>query len=230
MSDVVQVGNTVYVASSTILDMFDTSTSRWLTAVPFSNPITKIVTDGTSIFIAVETEGIYELDLTGSTINQWTTNNGLLTNDIAHIAVSSNNIAVVHEQGSVSIINSSSNSVFKSMDSTNGLDTSNLGTIALWNDIAHIATEDSGVLRYDINNDSFLSPWISTGVNGVSYAPIAVLGDVVHLGLPGYGVARKDMSTGEILNPLTQRRGAPRVLRSFLRLMYTLWKALVQRF
>ena len=72
MSDVVQVGNTVYVASSTILDMFDTSTSRWLTAVPFSNPITKIVTDGTSIFIAVETEGIYELDLTGSTINQWT--------------------------------------------------------------------------------------------------------------------------------------------------------------
>ena len=29
MADVVQVGNTVYVASSTILDMFDTSTSRW---------------------------------------------------------------------------------------------------------------------------------------------------------------------------------------------------------
>ena len=207
MLDVVQVGNTVYVASSTILDMFDTSTSRWFAAVPFSNQITKIVSDGNSIFIAVETEGIYELDLTGSTINQWTTSDGLLTNDIAHIAVSSDNIAIVHEQGSVSIINSSSNSVFKTMDSSSGLDTSNLGTIALWNDIAHIATEDSGVLRYDINNDSFLSPWISTGVNGVSYAPIAVLGDVVHLGLPGYGVARKDMSTGDILDPLTQRRG-----------------------
>ena len=92
------------------------------------------------------------------------------------------------------------------MDSTNGLDTSNLGTIALWNDIAHIATEDSGVLS--MTSTMILSyPWISTGVNGVSYAPIAVLGDVVHLGLPGYGVARKDMSTGEILNPLTQRRG-----------------------
>ena len=207
MNDVVEVGNIVYVASNSVLDMFDTSTSRWLTPISFSNALTGITTDGNSIFLASESDGLYELDLNGTEINHWTISDGLPSNDVAHMAVSSDSIVVIHEQGSMSIINSTTNLLTNSYDTTNGLDTSNLGAVAIWNNVAHVATEDEGVLRYDISNDTFLSSWGSTGVNGVSYAPIAVLGDTIHLGLPGYGVARKDMSTGEILNPLTQRRG-----------------------
>ena len=90
-----------------------------------------------------------------------------------------------------------------SYDTTNGLPTSFVGDVALVDTMAYMATEDKGVLRYDITNDSWLEPWGSTGINGVEFAAVAMVGDVLHLGLQGFGVVRKDLSTNEILSPIT---------------------------
>ena len=68
---------------------------------------------------------------------------------------------------------------------TNGLPTSFVGDVALLDGMAYMATEDKGVLRYDIANDTWLEPWGSTGINGVNNAPVAMVGDILHLGLQG---------------------------------------------
>lgn len=78
-----------------------------------------------------------------------------------------------------------------SYDTTNGLPTSFVGDVALFGDNAYMATENKGLLRYDIANDTWLEPWGSTGINGVNNAPVAMVGDILHLGLQGYGVVRK---------------------------------------
>jgi hypothetical protein len=72
-----------------------------------------------------------------------------------------------------------------------------------------LATDGEGVLRYDLSNGTWLTPWISTGVNGADNVPVAVAGDILYFGIPGYGVARKDLSTGELMTPLTELSNTP---------------------
>ena len=73
----------------------------------------------------------------------------------------------------------------------------------IYGDIAY-ATIAIGLARYDLTNDSFLTPWGSTGINTASDVPLAVFDNILHMGLPGYGVVRKDLLSGEILFPLTE--------------------------
>ena len=72
--------------------------------------------------------------------------------------------------------------------------------LALFGNAVYLATNNDGVLRYDLN-DSWLTPWISTGVNNADNVPVAVTGDILYFGIPGYGVARKDLATGELMTP-----------------------------
>ena len=83
-------------------------------------------------------------------------------------------------------------------DASNQLTSSGLTDVAIYGDIAYIATIDIGLARYDLTNDSFLTPWGSTGINTASDVPLAVFDDILHMGLPGYGVVRKDLLSGEI--------------------------------
>jgi len=86
------------------------------------------------------------------------------------------------------------------------LPNTDVGDVALHNGIAYVATDDEGVLRYDIANGTWLAPWISTGVNGVNFAPVATIGNELFLGLPGFGVVCKDLFIGELLTPVTASR------------------------
>ena len=81
--------------------------------------------------------------------------------------------------------------------------------LALFSNTVHLATDGEGVLRYDLSNGTWLTPWISTGVNGADNVPVAVTGDILYFGIPGYGVARKDLSTGELMIPLTELSNTP---------------------
>ena len=92
------------------------------------------------------------------------------------------------------------------MKQTTDLDSDSPTGVAIHNGVAYIGTQENGLNRYIIANDTFLGSWVSTGINDVDFAPMAILGtnpQILHMGLPGYGVARKDMSSGEILIPLT---------------------------
>ena len=84
------------------------------------------------------------------------------------------------------------------------LDTGSVTDAAIHANVAYVGTQNDGLLRYDIANDTWLTPWISTGINGANDVPVAVVGDILYFGIPGYGVARKDLSTNEILLPLTE--------------------------
>ena len=44
-------------------------------------------------------------------------------------------------------------------DASNQLTSSGLTDVAIYGDIAYIATIDIGLARYDLTNDSFLTPW-----------------------------------------------------------------------
>ena len=49
---------------------------------------------------------------------------------------------------------------------------------AIHANVAYVGTQNDGLLRYDIANDTWLTPWISTGINGANDVPVAVVGDV----------------------------------------------------
>ena len=160
--------------------------------------------EGSTLFVAAEfPTSIMELDTTGTVLSTYTSAGCYPTSaTISGMDVSADHLVASFDTGVVASFDRSTGAC-TSYDTTNGLPTAFVGDVALWGDVAYIATENKGVLRYEIVNDTWLEPWGSTGINGVNNAPVAMVGDILHLGLQGYGVVRKDLSTGEILSPLT---------------------------
>jgi len=126
--------------------------------------------------------------------------------------MSGNEVTVVQSDGSTVVILNQFYGEFAAVNLTGAqplvfesltLSTGSVSDAAIHNEVAYVGTQNDGLLRYDIANDAWLTPWISTGINGANDVPVAVVGDVLYFGIPGYGVARKDLSTNEILLPLT---------------------------
>ena len=128
---------------------------------------------------------------------------GLDEDEVISIAVSTNDLIALSSQA-ISKIDLSGISPIEVFD----IPSIGLNDLAIYGGIAYIATDDIGLARFDLTNDSFLAPWGSTGVNNADNVPLALQGDTLHLGLPGYGVVRKDLSTGEILTPFTESGSA----------------------
>ena len=213
MTALVEVDSILYVGTgdnSMQLLRYDIGDATWMTPWSLSDNVVDLVAatnpqQGTSsLFVAMEgSPTVEELDGNGNTIQTYDGTSGCYPSsaDILGIAVNDDNVVMSLETG-VFVHFDRANAGCTAYDSTNGLPTSFVGDVALFDDIAYMATEDKGLLRYDITNDTWLEPWGSTGINGVNNAPVAMVGDILHLGLQGFGVVRKDLSTGEILSPL----------------------------
>ena len=214
MTALVEVDNVLYIGSgdnSMLVLRYDISSSVWLSPWNVNDNVVEMTAapaaqqGATSLFIAMEGSPIVEeMDTSGTIVQTYDGTSGCYPNsaNIISMVADANSVVMSLDSG-VFVHFDRANGGCTSYDSTNGLPTSFLGDVAVFGDTAYQATEDKGLLRYDITNDTWLEPWGSTGINGVNYAPVAMVGDVLHLGLQGYGVARKDISTGEILAPLT---------------------------
>ena len=205
---VVELNGILYIGSGdgSGISRYNVNSAVWLS--PWSvggDNVVKLATDGTSLFVALENSPVVEkFDVSTGMSTRYDGTNGCYpaSSKIQSIAVDAQHLALSIDTGTFAVFDLLSSSC-TSYDTTNGLPTSLLGDVALWGGMAFVATENRGVLRYDIANDTWLEAWGSTGINGVNEAPVAVVGNILYLGLPGYGVARKDLSTGEILSPLT---------------------------
>ena len=208
MTSLLELGGILYVggADGTSISRYDINNAVWLS--PWSaggEDVIELATDGTDLFAARQpTPVIMQFNTATGSATTWDGTNGCYPSsaNIVSMVTDGNQLALTLDSGTFAIFDMTSGSC-TSYDSTNGLPTSFLGDVVLFGSMAYIATENKGVLRYDITNNTWLEPWGSTGINGVSNAPVAMVGDILHLGLEGYGVARKDLSTGEILAPLT---------------------------
>ncbi|MGB1587507.1 MAG: hypothetical protein ACPHJD_01685 [Poseidonia sp.] len=207
MTGVVELNGVLYIGSAdgTGISRYDINNAVWLTPWSLNGDAWKLTTDGTDVFVARSTPtAVEQINPSTGTMTAWDGTNGCYPSsaEILSVAVDSGSVVVSLDSGTFAHFDRSTGAC-TSYDTTNGLPTSFLGDVALYGSTAYVATENRGVLRYDITNDTWLEPWGSTGINGVNNAPVAMVASILHLGLEGYGVARKDMSTGEILSPLT---------------------------
>lgn len=208
MIDSTELDGVLFVATDDqYLNRFDTQASRWIEPVFIGADITRLSNDGTHVYIAAQ-NGAHQMHNNGTVLQTWDTSNTLL---------SSNDVTVVQSDGSTVIVLNEFYSEFLAINLTGAqpvvfesivLDTGSVTDAAIHANIAYVGTQNDGLLRYDIVNDVWLTPWISTGVNGANEVPVAVVGDILYFGIPGYGVARKDLSTNEILLPLTESGNA----------------------
>ena len=204
MQDATELNGVVFVAAEDYMNRFDTQASRWLQPVYLGTIVNHLMNDGSHVFIASES-GLHQMHNNGTLLQTWDSSNSDL-NDDNIIRVDSDGSTVVGITGQGQMIR---------IDLTGALtpaapvyDTAAVD-LALFSNTVHLATDTSGVLRYDLANDSWLTPWISTGVNDANNVPVAVTGDILYFGIPGYGVARKDLSTGELMTPLTELSNNP---------------------
>ena len=192
------------------INRFDTGNTLWLAPWPLAGDVLAMGSDGTDLFLGTSNSTVVQHSSSGTVLNQWNGQGCWATgSDFLSIDINANSIVVSLENGGFASIDRST-ATCVGYDSTNWDSSSILGDVVLNGGKAYVATEDKGILRYDIANDSWLEPWGSTGINGVDYAGVAMVGNILHLGLQGYGVVRKDISTGEILSPfLASGRNAP---------------------
>jgi len=215
MQEVLELGGVVYIGTSdgTGVMRYDVANAVWQT--PWSlngQEVLELATDGTDLFVGTDN---------GFSVEQWSTSGALLGTingqncsntfnaDIVSMAVDAASVFISLSTGTVVHVDRTTGTC--SVTANGDLPTQDLGDVALHNGIGYVASQDEGVLRYDIANGTWMTPWISTGVNGVSFAPVATVGNELFLGLPGYGVARKNLLTGEILAPFTSNGRNPQL-------------------
>ncbi|MBT5595231.1 MAG: hypothetical protein HOJ60_06840 [Euryarchaeota archaeon] len=198
MQDATELNGVVFVAADDWMNRFDTQSSRWLQPIYLGTAVNQLMNDGSHVFIASES-GLHQMHNNGTLLQTWNSSNSDL-NDDSIIRVDSDGSTVVGITGQGQMLRVDLTGVLPSAAPV--YDTAAVD-LALFSNTVHLATDTSGVLRYDLTNDSWLTPWISTGVNGANNVPVAVTGNILYFGIPGYGVARKDLSTGELMSPLT---------------------------
>jgi hypothetical protein len=203
MIDSTELDGVLFVATDDqYLNRFDTQSSRWIEPVFIGADIARLSTDGNHVYIAAS-NGAHQMHNNGTVLQTWDTSN---------TPMSGNEVTVVQSDGSTVVILNQFYGEFAAVNLTGAqplvfesltLSSGSVSDAAIHNEVAYVGTQNDGLLRYDIANDVWLTPWISTGINGANDVPVAVVGDVLYFGIPGYGVARKDLSTNEILLPLT---------------------------
>ena len=219
MTALVEIDNILYVGSgdnSMVVLRYNIGSAMWMSPWDVGDNVVDLVsaqgaTQGSvSLFLAKESSpSVVEMDTSGNNLQTYDgTTSGCYgsSSTILHIAADDDDLIFSLNTG-VFVHFDRATGTCTSYDTTNGLPTSFVSDVALFDGMAYLATENKGLLRYDTTNDTWLEPWGSTGINGVNNAPVAVVGDILHLGLEGYGVARKDLVTGEILAPLTAGSG-----------------------
>ena len=204
MIDSTELDGVLFVATDDqYLNRFDTQASRWIEPVFIGADIARLSTDGNHVYIAAG-NGAHQMHGNGTVLQTWdTSNTDLSGNEVTSVESDGSTVVVLNEfYGEFMAVNLTGSLpvVFESLALSQGTVTD----AAIHNEVAYVGTQNDGLLRYDITNDTWLTPWISTGINGANDVPVAVVGDILYFGIPGYGVARKDLVTNEILLPLTE--------------------------
>tara|TARA_B100001093_G_scaffold516803_1_gene596502 strand:+ start:46591 stop:54879 length:8289 start_codon:yes stop_codon:yes gene_type:complete len=202
MQDATELNGVVFVAADQWMNRFDTQASRWLEPVYLGTEVNELTNDGSYVFIASES-GMHQMHSNGTLLQTW---------NAANTDLSQNEIIGVDSDGTVAIgISGEGEMIAVDISGANPVATVTnyepAVDLAVFGSIVHLATDEEGVLRYDLANNSWLTPWISTGINGADNVPVAVAGNILYFGIPGYGVARKDLSTGELMTPLIENNG-----------------------
>ena len=208
MIDATQLDGVLFVATDDqYLNRFDTQASRWIEPIFIGADLNRLSNDGNHVYIAAD-NGAHQMHANGTVLQTWDTTN---------TALSSSEVTVVQSDGSTLVVLNEFYGEFLAINLTGALpvvyesltlDSGSVTDAAIHAEVAYVGTQNDGLLRYHIVNDTWLTPWISTGVNGANEVPVAVVGDILYFGIPGYGVARKDLSTNEILLPLTESGNA----------------------
>ena len=204
MIDSTELNEVLFVATDDqYLNRFDTQASRWIEPIFIGADLNRLSNDGNHVYIAAD-NGAHQMHANGTVLQTWDTTN---------TALSSSEVTVVQSDGSTLVVLNEFYGEFLAINLTGALpvvyesltlDSGSVTDAAIHANVAYVGTQNDGLLRYDIANDTWLTPWISTGINGANDVPVAVVGDILYFGIPGYGVARKDLSTNEILLPLTE--------------------------
>ena len=204
MQDATELNGVVFVAADDYMNRFDTQASRWLQPIFLGTTVNQLMNDGSHVFIASES-GLHQMHNNGTLLQTWdSSNTDLEQNNIIRAASDGNTAIGITGQGQMVRVDLTGvNPVEAPQYDSAAVD------LALFGNTVYLATNNDGVLRYDLSNDSWLTPWISTGVNNADNVPVAVTGDILYFGIPGYGVARKDLATGELMTPLTTSGNNP---------------------
>ena len=215
MNEVIEVNGIVWIASDELIDRFDRSINRWLDPIVNSVQNVALATDGASVWVGTADAGIEEYDAgNGTFTTHWNTHNGLNNDFITDLAwdASNNLLVATHPNSGSSIIDVSSGNVTSIWDSVRSdAFSNNLRGVATLAGIAYFASNNQGVLRLDLGNDTLLSPWRSTGMDNVLFMPIETDGATIWLGMFGYGVLVYDRLTGELTDTYRFSRGGPTI-------------------
>ncbi|MDA9156414.1 hypothetical protein N9N88_02580, partial [Candidatus Poseidoniaceae archaeon] len=204
MQDATELNGVVFVAADDYMNRFDSQASRWLQPIYLGTTVNQLMNDGSHVFIASES-GLHKMHSNGSLLQTWNSvNTDLNQDEVIRVDSDGTHAVAISGEGEMLVVELDG----ASLPAVEQYDYAAVD-LALFSNTVHLATDDSGVLRYELTNESWLTPWISTGVNGADNVPISVIGDILYFGIPGYGVARKDMSTGELMIPLTAASNNP---------------------
>ena len=204
MQDATELDGVLFVAVDEWMNRFDTQASRWLQPVYLGTTVNQLMNDGSHVFIASES-GLHKMHSNGSLLQTWNSvNTDLDQDEVIRVDSDGTHAVAITGEGEMLVVELTG-AITPSVEQYD----SAAVDLTLFSNTVHLATDNSGVLRYQLSNGSWLTPWISTGVNGANDVPMAVVGDILYFGIPGYGVARKDLSTGELMIPLTTSGNSP---------------------
>ena len=197
----------VWITNGSIIDMMDVRERLWKTPIDISsyvsNPgsITSIVQDDNGwVWVGTSQAGALRLSNIDGTYLE--TIQGLNSNQISSLAYDSdNNVLVIgHPEDGISLYSTSTNSVYSSFTTSDGLDSNMIKDIATRYGIAYISTQEEGVMRINLDSQTILGSWKSLGVDNLESAPIAVDDEIIYMGLYGFGILVIDRLTTEIID------------------------------
>ena len=215
----------IWIAGINLIDRFDKKDKLWKETIDVQelfdnnggtepsiniNEITTILQDSDGRIWVGTNSGLFELDIDGNLLSVGSTSsssdfeiNGNYVSSVAHDS-NTNMLVVGHPFDGVSIINTTSNALYATFQSSNGLDSDSIREVVTRYGIAYFATPDAGVMRIDLKGPTILGSWQSLGADNLESTPVVVDGDIIYLGLPGFGLLLIDRITGEISDLWTE--------------------------
>jgi len=200
MLSVTKVGDIAWIGGIDWLDRFDFSTNLWLEPIATGTEGISITNDGSMVYLGSIDDGIFVYSLGGNQTDHWTESDGLSSDNVNALSYDAGTGKLVagHPQSGFSVIDANNGTIDSHSSQSSDAISNFVTDVATRAGIVYIATENKGVMRFDLTSDTLLSSWNSLGADDLENAPIATDGSTVWLGLDGFGVLVYDRLTGEI--------------------------------